>query len=235
MPLRPADSAAAIASWLNARRTRLLALFACVLVPLYLFGELAGTIREAHPLAFDEPILRFMQRNASGALDSLMLFASQVGSGHVVGFVDVLVWILLLVRRRWIDALFWLLATGGAALLNMLAKHGYARTRPDLWPSIAPETSFSFPSGHAMQSAALAAALVVLLWPTAARLPAVIAGALLVLLVGTSRVYLGVHFPSDILAGWSASLAWVIGLSFVFYRHAIRIGPQGSVGNGLPP
>jgi membrane-associated phospholipid phosphatase len=226
MPLQPVTSFAPLAAWLKARRTRLLALFACVLVPLFLFGELAENIRKNESFAFDEAILRFMQHRANATLDQLMLLASEIGSGPVVGIVDLVVWLLLLVRRRWFDALFWALATGGAALLNQLAKHGYERTRPDLWPSIAPETSFSFPSGHTMQSTALAVALLVLLWPTAARLPAVVGGVLFALLVGISRVYLGVHYPSDVLAGWAASIAWVAGLSFLFYRHAFRPGPS---------
>ena len=222
MPPQPIPPPAPTAAWFKAHRGRLLALFACVLVPLFLFGELAENIRAGEPFRFDETILRLMQRHAGESLDRLMLFASAIGSGPVVGTVDGLVWLLLLVRRRWVDALFWALATGGAALLNMLAKHSYARIRPDLWPSIAPETSFSFPSGHAMQSTALAAALVVLLWPTVARLPMLVVGSLFVGLVGVSRIYLGVHYPSDILAGWAASIAWVAGLSFLFYRHVVR-------------
>jgi undecaprenyl-diphosphatase len=147
-----------------------------------------------------------------------------VGSGVWVAPFDVLVFAVLLGTRRWIDAFFWALATGGAALLNLLAKHGFARARPDLWPSIAPETSFSFPSGHAMQSMAVAAALVVLLWPTLARWPVLVLGAGFTLLVGVSRVYLGVHFPSDVLAGWAASLAWVAGLALLFHhRRRVRL------------
>ena len=226
MPLHSISSLAPVAAWFKARRGRLLALFACVLAPLYLFGELAEKIREGEPFAFDEAILRLMQGHASESLDRLMLLASTLGSGPVVGSVDVLVCLLLLVRRRRFDALFWALATGGAALLNSLAKHSYGRIRPDLWVSIAPETSFSFPSGHAMQSTALVAALLVLLWPTAARLPLLLVGILFAALVGISRIYLGVHYPSDILAGWAASTAWVSGLSFLFYRHAVRHPPR---------
>lgn len=225
MPQQPIPSLAPMAAWFKAHQGRLLALFACVLAPLYLFGELAKNIREGEPFAFDEAILRLMQHHAAEPLDRLMLLASTVGSGPVVGSLDLLLFLVLLFRRRRLDALFWALATGGAALLNMLAKHGYARVRPDLWVSIAPETSFSFPSGHAMQSTALVASLVVLFWPTAARLPILLLGLAFALLVGISRVYLGVHYPSDILAGWAASTAWVSGLSFLFYRHAVRHQP----------
>ncbi|MBA3478877.1 MAG: phosphatase PAP2 family protein [Lautropia sp.] len=222
---RLATATFVIAGWLRWNRLRLLALFACVLLPLFLFGELAEDVRERETLAIDEAILRFMQRHADVSMDRLMLLASTIGSGLWVGPADALGCALLLARRRWIDALFWALATGGAALINMVAKLSYGRIRPDLWPSIAPEISFSFPSGHAMQSMALAAALVVLLWPTAMRWWVLALGAAFTILVGTSRVYLGVHFPSDVLGGWAASLAWVAGLSFLFYRHAVRRRP----------
>lgn len=211
--------------WVASRRSSLAWLFVGVLAPLYLFGELAERVREPTAIPFDEPILRLMQRLATPWIDQAMLLASEAGSGLWVGAFDVLACAVLLACRRWLHALYWTLATGGAALLNLLAKHSYARARPELWPSLAPETSFSFPSGHAMQSMALAAALVVLAWPTRLRWPILIAGAAFTLVVGISRVYLGVHFPSDVLAGWCASLAWGIGLALLFRGRAGRRRP----------
>ncbi len=229
-PQRPASSAPArsplhpAGRWVASHRGRLAWLFVCVLAPLYLFGELAERVREPAAIPFDEPILRLMQRLATPWLDQAMLLASQAGSGPWVSAFDVLVCAFLLARRRWLQALYWTLATGGAALLNLLAKHSYARARPELWPSLAPETSFSFPSGHAMQSMSLAAALVVLAWPTRLRWPILVAGAAFTLVVGISRIYLGVHFPSDVLAGWCASLAWAVGLALLFRRRTGRRG-----------
>ncbi len=229
-PQRPASVPSAAARgrlrptgrWIASHRGRLAWLFVCVLAPLYLFGELAERVREPAVIPFDEPILRSMQRLATPWLDQAMLLASQAGSGPWVASFDVLLCAVLAARRRWLQALYWALATGGAALLNLLAKHSYARARPDLWPSLAPETSFSVPSGHAMQSMALAAALVILAWPTRLRWPVLVAGAAFTAVVGVSRVYLGVHFPSDVLAGWCASLAWAVGLALLFRRRASR-------------
>lgn len=225
-PSGPADARGAprlAGRWLGAHRGGLAWLFVGVLAPLYLFGELAERIRDATVIPFDEPILLLMQRQATPWLDRAMLFASQAGSGPWVASFDVLVAVVLLLRRRWPWALYWALATGGAALLNQLAKHTYARARPDLWPPLAPETSFSFPSGHAMQSMALATALLVLAWNTRWRWPVLLAGAAFTGIVGLSRVYLGVHFPSDVLAGWCASLAWAVGLALLFRRRG-RVG-----------
>src|SRR5690606_4052086 len=108
--------------------------------------------------------------------------------------------LLLLALRRWRHAVFAAVATGGSALLNIAAKQLFARDRPSLWESIAPETSYSFPSGHAMGSMTLALVLVLLAWHTRARWWVLAAMAVFVPMVGLSRVYLGVHYPSDILA-----------------------------------
>jgi undecaprenyl-diphosphatase len=71
------------------------------------------------------------------------------------------------------------------------------------------ETGYSFPSGHAMLSSALILSVVFIIWKTRFRWVGVIIGAILIGLIGLSRVYLGVHFPTDIVAGWSVSFVWV--------------------------
>ena len=124
----------------------------------------------------------------------------------------------LLVARRWREATFAGVSLGGSALLNMATKQFFQRDRPALWESIAPEHTFSFPSGHAMGSATLAMVVVLLCWHTRFRWPAVVLAALFALTVGASRIYLGVHYPSDILGGWAAGIAWVSGVYLVLYR-----------------
>ncbi len=82
---------------------------------------------------------------------------------------------LLVVGRRFRDAAYWGVTVERASLLDFAAKHVFERTRPHLWLSIAPESTFSFPSGHAMQTLAPVAAAVVLPWPTRWRVPALVA------------------------------------------------------------
>ena len=213
---------AQILPWLRTYRWRLAVLFACVFAPLYLFGAIAEDVVEKESFFLDRYLLSFMHAHATALLDRVMLFFSLIGSGLWLVPVDVGILLILAWRRRWGDAFFWGLAVGGAALLNVGAKHTFGRVRPDLWPSIAPETTFSFPSGHAVQTMALVAALLVLAWPTRWRWPTLIVGGCFVLLVGLSRVYLGVHYPSDVLAGWAASLAWVFGLSILLYGRMTK-------------
>jgi membrane-associated phospholipid phosphatase len=204
------------ASWQRRHYIKLLILFGGVLAPLYLFGMLAEDVVEKEIFFFDKPILLYIHSHANPLLDAVMIFFTRAGSAFALVPFNVLVFLYLLRRRDRMQAVFWVLAVGGAALLNGLAKHVFARTRPELWVSALPETTFSFPSGHAMQSMAVAAGLVVLAWHSRWRWPVALIGACFVFLVGLSRVYLGVHFPSDILAGWAASLAWVVGLSVLF-------------------
>ena len=147
-----------------------------------------------------------------------MLWFSQVGGGALL-IVAALGCAITLIRKRGADARFVAFGVGGAVLLNLAAKVIFARARPDLWLSLAPRNDYSFPSGHAMLSSAFVLCALILLWRSAAlgalkRVVSVL-GVLFVLAVDLSRLYLGVHFPSDILAGWMASLAWVALLSIL--------------------
>lgn len=205
-------------SYILSHKGKILVLFVCVLLPLWLFGELAEDVVRKEAFGFDPLILTFAHQLASPSMNAIMLVASWLGLWGVA-IVDALIPIALYARGKHYQSLFFALSVFGAALLNLGAKALFTRQRPDLWISIAPETTYSFPSGHAMGSMALATALVVLFWNTRWRWLVTILGAAFVAWVGFSRVYLGVHFPSDIIAGWSASLAWVVGLGVVLNRR----------------
>ncbi|MFD2721762.1 phosphatase PAP2 family protein [Hymenobacter monticola] len=171
------------------------------------FGGLAVAVVRAGGPGWDSPILLFWHRHATPALDALAVFLTIVGNtGPMVG-AGVLVLLWLLRRRRWRPAVVWALSVGGSMLLTQVIKALVARPRPTLWLSLRPETTLSFPSGHAMDTAALATALFFLLpgRPWVGRLAALFA-----LAVGWARMYLGVHNPSDVLAGWCAAVGWVL-------------------------
>ncbi len=205
---------------LIARRWALLGLFVGVFVPLVIFGELAEDVWAHEGFAWDTPLLWGIHAYANPSLDTPMLLITNVGAPlPMIGFVAALLG-LLLWRRRTGAAAFVTVAVGGAALLNVLAKALFQRHRPALWPQLTPETDYGFPSGHAMGSFAVVAALVIVLGATRWRWLALGVGALFVPLVGLSRLYLGVHYPSDILAGWCASLIWVTG---VYHLRAVPL------------
>lgn len=200
----------------------LLLLFGGVLLPMWAFSELADEIREAEAIAFDEPLLLFAQALARDGFDRVFLFFSAIGYGYGVVPFDVVLVVVLAALRRYREGIFAAIALGGSALLNVAAKQAFARERPALWESIAPETTYSFPSGHAMGSMSLALVLALLAWPTRWRWPVLAAMAVFVPMIGMSRVYLGVHYPSDILAGWAAASIWVVGAYLLLFRRHRR-------------
>lgn len=200
----------------------LLLLFGGVLLPMWAFSELADEIHEAEAIAFDEPLLLFAHALARDGFDHVFLFFSAVGYGHGVVPFDVALVVVLGALRRYREGIFAAVALGGSALLNVAVKHVFARERPALWESIAPEATYSFPSGHAMGSMSLALVLVLLAWPTRWRWPVVASMAVFVPMVGLSRVYLGVHYPSDIFAGWAAASIWVVGAYLLTFRGRRR-------------
>jgi undecaprenyl-diphosphatase len=206
--------------WARPRWKDLLLLFAGVLIPLVAFGLLAEDVEEGG-LPWDQPVLRAIHRYATPARDRAMILISRIGFQWGSIPLAVVVFVGLVLTRRWRSARFFAVAVGGAMLVDTSAKLLFHRVRPALWVSLVRETSYSFPSGHAMGTMALSATLVVLTWPTRARWWVMALGVAFVLLVGFSRMYLGVHYPSDVLAGWAAALAWVSGVATLTYGNLL--------------
>ena len=200
----------------RARWQRVALAWALVLVPLLLWGELAEDVWKRESFRFDVPILLWMRGHSDSWRDRVMLGLSLIG-GYPLLFISGALALFFLLSSQRRNAIFVALCIGGVSALNVSAKMLFQRTRPDLWVSLAPEHDYSFPSGHAMLSSAFTAMIVALIWrairsrPDAGRWRVVsaIIGALFVVAVGLSRLYLGVHYPSDILAGWLASCAWI--------------------------
>lgn len=179
------------------------------LLPLLLFVSLASEVVSFGALAYDRSIMVWLHGHESPGMTTTMTAATELGGLVAVPIIAVL-WAGLLWwvgRRR--DAALLAATVIGATLLNTILKAVFQRERPDFWEHMVVESSYSFPSGHAMASMSLAAALVVIAWPSRWRWLAVVLGTVYVLVVGLSRIYLGVHFPSDILAGWCVALLWV--------------------------
>ena len=199
-------------------------LFAGVLLPLWVFTELADEVHELERFVFDDPILLHAHAYAGPGMDRFFIAISRIGYEGVIA-MDVAIVLLLLAFKRWREATFAAVTFIGSALLNLGSKQLFQRDRPSLWESVSPETTFSFPSGHAMGSMTLAMAVVLLAWPTRWRWSVLSVAAVFALLVGFSRIYLGVHYPSDILGGWMAAMAWVTGIYLVVFRGKRRMAP----------
>ncbi len=213
------EAAAGFRHWMGRNAWRFVLLFIGVLLPLAAFVALADEVHEFEEFHFDAPLLWKMHAVSSPGLDAFFVFISKVGYQWGVIPADILIVLALLAFRRWREASFAALSFIGSALLNLGSKQFFQRDRPSLWESIAPESTYSFPSGHAMGSATLAAVVILLAWNTRWRWPALIGGVLFAGAVSLSRVYLGVHYPSDILGGWCAALVWVVGCFLVMFRR----------------
>ena len=188
-----------------------------------IFGWLLMAVLRTGGLLWDASILEFWHTHATPALDKLAILLTIVGNTWPMVGLGLLVWLGLLARRQWRAAWGWFASVGGSMLLTQLIKRLVARPRPALWASIRPEHTFSFPSGHAMDTAAIATALVFLCWGSRRRGWVWGLAPLFSLAVGWARMYLGVHNPSDVLAGWAAAVAWVAAVQLSFpQKH-----PQG--------
>jgi undecaprenyl-diphosphatase len=210
------------AAFLRRHGLLLLLVFVGILLPLAGFGALAHELREGEGFFFDVPLLEFAHGVAHAGFDRFFVIVAALGYQFGVVPVDAVLIAVLGWKRRLREGLFSGLAIIGSALLNLGAKPLFARDRPSLWESIAPEGNFSFPSGHAMGSMTLACVLVLLCWRTRLRWPVALAAAVFVVLVGLSRIYLGVHYPSDILAGWMAAIAWTCAVYALVFRDGAR-------------
>lgn len=164
----------------------------------------------------DDAILLRVYSLSSSTLDTYIPIATNVGGVIGVSLMLLVATGGLLYTRKYHKALFLNVSVIGALVLNVILKAVFQRVRPDLWDQLIYEPSYSFPSGHAMASAALGIAIVVVLWNSRWRWWALACAILYIIFVGFSRLYLGVHYPTDIVAGWFVSAIWIAALGIVF-------------------
>lgn len=196
---------------------------------LWGFIALADEVGEGETRAFDQAILLALRTPGDPSdplgppwFEEMMRDFTALGGVGVLTLVILAVTGFLLLSRRRRTALLVLLASGGGILLSAVLKHGFDRPRPELVPHGSIVYTSSFPSGHSMMSAIVYLTLGALLARAQPnrRLKAylILVSVLVTLLVGFSRIYLGVHWPTDVLAGWSAGAAWALVLWWLARR-----------------
>jgi undecaprenyl-diphosphatase len=176
------------------------------------FVELAEVVREGATQEFDQAVLHWMAAHQTPTLQKVMFEITLLGTGIVLMTMVAVSALFLWLSNHRFSALLLVVATWGGVVINSLLKTTFNRPRPQVFEWGADVLTSSFPSGHAMSAtvaygtvAYLAARLQtsrVARWLTIA-----IAGVLIVL-IGTSRLYLGVHYPSDVVAGSLMGLGW---------------------------
>jgi membrane-associated phospholipid phosphatase len=203
--------------WFQANGRSLLYLILGVYIPLQIFAVLALKIWGLQGgLAWDVALLTVIHQSANNNLDHVAVWLTQLGSVRLVGPFVLTLLPFFIHQKRWRSLAYLAITLLGGCALNVAAKTLWRRARPNLWIENYPiPTDFSFPSGHAMTSSLLVATLVILTWKTRWSPLVIILGTVYVITIGWTRVYLGVHYPSDIVAGWMLALAWAIGISIL--------------------
>lgn len=191
--------------------TTLLLSLALAVLSLFLFGWIAESVSHQRAEKFDLAVRSRVHHYASPNLTRVMLAASFMGSEGLA--VAALVAFAVFRRYRWRRAAIWLVVTlAGALVLDVSLKVAFHRSRPVPFVGPIPNT-YSFPSGHALFSfcfyGVLAGLLTGRIRSLAVRSLIWLVAALLVLSIGLSRIYLGVHYPSDVIAGYLTGTIWV--------------------------
>ena len=200
---------------------------------IYLFTELAEEMLESEVKRFDDAIIQFFNRIKTEALDVIMFVFTELGS---LWFLTIFSMGLILVRwfkkkDKW-GVLFFIIGIGGGGLLTKLLKYYYGRERPSIDEAI-DAIGYSFPSGHSMGSLIFYGFLSYFLFRSKFKRKikwvALFFCCVLFILIGISRIYLGAHYPSDVIAGYLAGSIWLIlcilALEYVKWRSASSIKP----------
>jgi undecaprenyl-diphosphatase len=188
---------------------------------LFLFTRIASEVVAGDTRAFDESVLLALRSAGDVSdpigplwLEEMMRDFTALGGTGILTMLTIAVAGFLLLTRKSHAAAMILVSVASGVLLSSLLKWGFARPRPELVPHGAIVYTRSFPSGHAMMSAVVYLTLGALLARTQARSSVkaylLAIASLLTILVGVSRVYLGVHWPTDVIAGWALGSVWAL-------------------------
>lgn len=185
-------------------------LFSCLLIT-YVVAEISNEVLEKEAFAFDQTILLWIHSWANPVLDRLMQTITRLNDPDVVSIIAAVALISLLWQRCYPEAKIFVINCAGGVILSYGLKSVFGKVRPDLWQSAIEEVSFSYPSGHALGSTVLYGFLAYLFatrFPHLSLLIYLIA-IILIGIIGISRLYLGVHWPTDIIGGYGIGFLWL--------------------------
>jgi undecaprenyl-diphosphatase len=226
----------------EARELGLLLLLVLLAGSLWAFIAIADNVADGDTVRLDRTILLAMRSAADPAdpigselIEEIARDLTALGGIFTLSFLTLSIAGFLALQRKWHTVLLLVIAIAGGLTASSILKHAFDRPRPDLVPHGSHIYTSSFPSGHSMMAAVTYLTLAALLMRTVTsrriKLYILSLALLLTLLIGTSRVYLGVHWPTDVLAGWTIGAAWAI-LAWLLTRKLQRTGqvePESTV------
>lgn len=182
----------------------------CLLL-LWIVAKLSKEVWEREAFAFDTSFLLWLHQFSSLDLDNIMLFITKLGNPEIVLPIAFITLVILVWKRQRREAQMFMIVCLGGTILNTGLKLIFGKPRPALWDRLITETTYSFPSGHALGSVVLYGAIAYLLvqsYPQFSQIIYAFAAAL-ILAICLSRLYLGVHWLTDIIAGVSIGFLWL--------------------------
>jgi len=225
------------------KEIKILLVLLTLFLSLFVFINIGILVTDGTTKQFDESIIKFFRvdENNSEPIGSYFLTESirdvtSLGGETVITIITIFVLGFLFLRKRY-DAMWLVLAaTVGGALISLGLKEFYGRERPDISYRLIDVTQLSFPSGHSMMSAVVyltqAAIIARIQKNKKIRIYILSAAIFLTLIIGISRVYLGVHYPTDVIGGWTIGLAWASFCWFVAWylqrRNKLKKAPNSS-------
>ena len=203
----------------------LLGMVAAIAMLVFL-GWLTDEVLEGDARRFDDATRMAVHTLASPAMTTFAHFLSFIGSTLFLTVATAVVIVVFALRKWGREARLFALTMIGASLLNITLKLAFKRARPEPFFDLAAPATYSFPSGHSLASccffAGLAAILSGRVKSRRSRMLIWIAASIMFLLIGLSRIYLGVHYTTDVIAGFSAALIWIVVVRFVELHLARR-------------
>lgn len=208
----------------------LLLMFVASLVCMIVFAAIADEVLDDQTIvAFDQQLAQALHNSASEGWTSAFALITLFGS-QVVFILALVVAAYYAIKHHWLHLGVWIATLAGGQLLNLLLKAIFARPRPEFADPLVVEQFYSFPSGHAMLSmiayGLLAYFIIEVLNRRRYKTLVIVVASLLIVMIGVSRLYLGVHFFSDVVAGFFAGGAWlfacIAAMTYIRQRSALR-------------
>ena len=204
-------------SHVNPKLTSLIAtvgivgIVSCLLI-IYVVAEISDEVLDREAFAFDKTILLWVHDFTNPTLDRIMRVFTSLNNPDFVSIVAAIAFGLLLWKRCYPEAKIFVIDCAGGVILSYGLKSVFGKTRPDLWESAIEEVSFSYPSGHALGSTVLYGFLAYLFATRFPKFAWLIYSLAVVTIaaIGISRLYFGVHWPTDIIGGYGIGFLWLM-------------------------